>query len=107
MREDGCGEDGHGFRSAFAVQGATYYLRKHYGPDAEERAAADYHAIAPHRDTLIKELEGIEGMEEKNRRLKEYWGRLVGMGNVPSPSGACTPSVVAPSDDEEPDSVDV
>jgi hypothetical protein len=102
----GAERDGHGFRSSFAVQGTTYYLRKHYGPDAEEKAAAHHYAIAPHRDTLIKALEGIEGVEEKNRWLKEYWGGLVGM-DVPSPSGASAPSVVAPSDDEQPDSVDV
>jgi hypothetical protein len=46
----GAERDGHGFRSSFAVQGTTYYLRKHYGPDAEEKAAADYNAMLPFRD---------------------------------------------------------
>ena len=55
---------------------------------------------------LIKALESIEGVEEKTRWLKEYWGGLVGM-DVPSPSGASAPSVVAPSDDKQPESCDL
>ena len=70
-------------RSVINLQGIQFYLRKHCGPDAEERAAADYNAIAAHRDEIAKVLAGIEGREEKHRWVREYWSRLVNLQAEP------------------------
>ena len=46
-------------------------------PDAEEKAAADLDAMLPFGDTLIEELEGIEGRNEKRGHVKEVWSAKV------------------------------
>ncbi len=74
----GVARNREGWKALLSLRGLPCSLRAHYGPGAEEKAAADFNAMLPFRDTLIKELEGIEGRSEKRRHVKEVWSAKVG-----------------------------
>jgi hypothetical protein len=80
------------------MQGIQFYLRRHCGPGAEERAAADYNAIAAHRDEIAKVLAGIKGRDAKHRWVREYWSRLVNL--QPDPEADPDPEAKAEAEAE-------
>ncbi len=60
------------WRAEICIAKVTVHIRTHKGPGTEEKAAADYNAIAPHRHALTTELKGKEDRHEIGKRLIEF-----------------------------------